>query len=136
MCAPLMRVRIDEIDFAWDPERGVAQGPRGEVALSPREASILEALWSAQGRAVGRNELAQVAHVGSERAVDFAICRMRRKLERDPGEPRILQTVHGRGYRIALPSAAPPPPGPRELLVLGDRQVDLDFGTVHLLGDE
>jgi DNA-binding response OmpR family regulator len=56
--------------------------------------------------------------VGSERAVDFAVCRLRRKLERDPGEPRILQTVHGRGYRLAL------------------RGVYLDFGAVHLLGDE
>ena len=36
----------------------------------------------------------------SERAIDVQMTRLRRKLERDPREPRYLQTVRGTGYML------------------------------------
>ncbi len=34
----------------------------------------------------------------SERAIDVQVTRLRRKIERDPREPRFLHTVRGKGY--------------------------------------
>jgi two-component system phosphate regulon response regulator OmpR len=34
----------------------------------------------------------------TDRAVDVQVMRLRRKIEKDPAEPRYLQTVRGRGY--------------------------------------
>jgi two-component system phosphate regulon response regulator OmpR len=38
----------------------------------------------------------------SERAVDVQINRLRRKVERDPANPLIIQTVRGIGYRLVV----------------------------------
>ena len=35
-----------------------------------------------------------------ERAVDVQINRLRRKIERDPANPLLVQTVRGVGYRL------------------------------------
>jgi len=37
-----------------------------------------------------------------DRAVDVAVLRLRRKIERDPSEPQIIVTERGVGYRIAV----------------------------------
>ena len=44
--------------------------------------------------------LAGTGGVAAERAVDVQINRLRRKIERDPREPRYLQTVRGAGYML------------------------------------
>ncbi len=36
-----------------------------------------------------------------ERTVDAHVMNLRRKLGDDPAEPRYVQTVYGRGYRLA-----------------------------------
>ena len=37
-----------------------------------------------------------------ERAVDVQINRLRRKIERDPANPLLVQTVRGVGYRLVV----------------------------------
>jgi DNA-binding response OmpR family regulator len=48
-----------------------------------------------------------------ERTVDAHVMNLRRKIEDDAAEPRYVQTVYGRGYRLADPetetATAPPP---------------------------
>jgi DNA-binding response OmpR family regulator len=39
---------------------------------------------------------------GYERTVDSHVKNLRRKIEEDPGDPRIVQTVLGGGYRLGL----------------------------------
>jgi DNA-binding response OmpR family regulator len=39
-----------------------------------------------------------------ERTVDAHVMNLRRKLGDDPAHPRWVQTVYGRGYRLANPS--------------------------------
>jgi hypothetical protein len=79
------------------------------------------------------------------RAVDFAIRRLRRKLEPDPAEPEVLQSVRGEGYRLAVAARSTPPPAPEphpipDLLGRGAelrtiRQlVDAGAGLVTLVG--
>ena len=38
----------------------------------------------------------------NERAVDVQVNRLRRKIERDPTNPLIVQTVRGIGYRLVV----------------------------------
>ena len=81
-----------------------AEGARCE--LSEREAELLRYLAGNAGRAVSRQELlARVWRIDPEnietRTVDMHVARLREKLRDDPDSPRILATVHGKGYMWA-----------------------------------
>ena len=39
----------------------------------------------------------------SDRTVDVVIRRLRKKLDDDPGQPRLIVTSHGEGYLFAVP---------------------------------
>lgn len=77
------------------------------VTLTPREAGILRWLHRNRARAVSRGELLQ--HVWGvrpdleTRTVDAAIVQLRKKVEREPGSPRIVVSVQGVGYAWGLP---------------------------------
>jgi DNA-binding response OmpR family regulator len=79
---------------------------RGEpVELTPTEWGVLAALASSPGRVYSRLELLNRVRgyeFASERAVDSHVKNLRRKIERDPHEPRIVETVLGAGYRLGL----------------------------------
>ncbi len=73
------------------------------IDLSRREVRLLQILFERSGRPVPRNELLDLAwgpnFMPDSRALDQYISSLRRKIERDPARPRIIQTVHGVGYR-------------------------------------
>ena len=74
-----------------------------EVSLTPSEFAILEALMTAPGRVLSRLQLLDVlgsGETGSERTVDVHVRNLRAKLEADPSEPALVQTVFGVGYRF------------------------------------
>ena len=80
-------------------------------ALSDLESRLLAYLIAAEGRLVPRDELlVRVWEIDPRRietrTVDMTIARLRKKLRDGPGsqeagEPRVLVTVRGRGYRLA-----------------------------------
>jgi DNA-binding response OmpR family regulator len=76
------------------------------VPLTPTELKLIEALARAPGRAFTREELVARAfgpdYDGTERTVDSHITNLRRKLERG-GCAQAVDTVHGVGYRLAVP---------------------------------
>ena len=78
---------------------------RGEdaLSLSPTESAMLALLWRERGRVVSRermlDEVWQGSHV-SNRTIDTHVLNLRKKLERDPRQPRHLMTVHGAGYKL------------------------------------
>ena len=78
---------------------------RGEVVeLTPSQWGLLVALAGAPGRVYTRTELINRTRgyeFASERAVDSHVKNLRRKLEADPHDPRIVETVRGVGYRFA-----------------------------------
>ena len=39
-------------------------------------------------------------HVPNSRTLDQQISKLRKRVEVDPAEPRIIRTVHGSGYRF------------------------------------
>ena len=81
-----------------------------QVPLSNGEFNLLAALLSTANRVVSRDQLIEMSRRYDnevyDRAVDVQILRLRRKLERNPAEPRIILTERGAGYRIAVPVEA------------------------------
>ena len=73
-----------------------------ELELTDREFDLLRCLAERVGRTVTRAELLRVVWGYKEmpltRLVDNTIVRLRRKIEPDPHQPRIIRTVQGEGY--------------------------------------
>lgn len=80
------------------------------VALTAKEFGILEVLAGDAGRVFTRAQIIDRAfgfdHFVLERTVDAHVMNLRRKIEADPARPRYVQTVFGRGYRLADPAAS------------------------------
>ncbi len=78
---------------------------RGEVdiQLSPRDVKVLRLLFDRRGKVVDRNTLADevwgVDYFPESRALDQHISQLRKRVEKDPSQPRVIRTVHGAGYR-------------------------------------
>lgn len=79
------------------------------VPVTAKEFGILEVLAGEPGRVFTRTEIIDRAFAYDSdvlaRTVDAHIMNLRRKLEAEPSRPRYLETVHGRGYRLAEPPA-------------------------------
>jgi DNA-binding response OmpR family regulator len=88
-----------------EPRREVTAHGAG-VELTTTEWGILVALATVPGRVYSRAELINRVRgyefEGYERTVDSHVKNLRRKVEQDPGHPRIVQTVLGGGYRLGL----------------------------------
>lgn len=74
------------------------------VDLSPREAAILELLHERSGEVVGRDELLDrcwgLDYFPESRTLDQHIAKLRKKIERNPAVPAIIETIRGAGYRL------------------------------------
>ena len=87
-------------DLELDPARHRATRAGQELDLTPKEFGVLEALMAADGAAVSAEDLLQ--RVWDEHADPFTntvrmtVMTLRRKL----GEPTVLETVMGAGYRV------------------------------------
>ena len=78
---------------------------RGEqiVDLSLRDVKILQLLHRMSGQVVDRttlfNQCWGLAHIANSRTLDQHVSQLRKRIEREPKQPRIIRTVHGVGYR-------------------------------------
>ena len=92
-------------DLEVDPDRFEVRVRGAAVALTAKEFAILELLTREPGRVFTRAQIIDRAFGFeqdiSERTVDAHVVNLRRKIEQDPAEPRYVQTVYGRGYRMA-----------------------------------
>ena len=87
-------------DLALDPARRSATRGRRDLGLSPKEFGVLEALLRADGAVVGAEQLLETvwdANVDPfTNTVRMTVMKLRRKL----GEPAIVHTMPGAGYRL------------------------------------
>jgi two-component system, OmpR family, phosphate regulon response regulator OmpR len=96
--APAESVRFGQ--FVFHLASGELRRGEEAIRLTDREREMLRILTSNVGETVPRQALAGNGEAVGERTVDVQVNRLRRKIERDPGNPLIVQTVRGIGYRL------------------------------------
>ena len=79
------------------------------IALTALEFELLYFLASHPGRVWRRTELIQQVwdyeYVGDQRVVDVHIGQIRKKIEVDPTQSPLIQTIRGVGYKFELPTS-------------------------------
>ncbi len=80
-----------------------------EKRLTPKETRLLQVLLNRAGNTVSRKYLIkhvwETDYLGDTRTLDVHISWLRRAIEKNPLQPRLLQTVRGEGYRLDLSGA-------------------------------
>jgi DNA-binding response OmpR family regulator len=78
-----------------------------EIELSPKEFDLLHFFMQQPGRVFGRQTLLRQVwgydYPDDSRTVDTHVQRLRTKIEANTGQPQLLQTVRGFGYRLVPP---------------------------------
>lgn len=99
---PMRRFRMDDLDVM--PAELRARRSEITIDLSLRDVKILELLHRKRGLVVDRamlfDECWGIDHIPNSRTLDQHISQLRKRVELDPKEPRIIRTVHGIGYRF------------------------------------
>ena len=76
------------------------------ISLPLKEFELLEFLMRNSGRVLTRNQLIDRVwgsdYVGDTKTLDVHIKRLRAKIEKDPANPTLIQTVRGLGYKIEV----------------------------------
>ena len=93
-------------DWRVDPANNLIQQGDQHTRLEPRAMDVLVYLAKKQGQVVSREELE--ATVWDKRIVTYdamsaAITKLRKAFNDDPRQPRIIETVSKRGYRLMVP---------------------------------
>jgi len=95
------------IDFGpWriHPKRLMAQLDDRTVGLSVREVKLIALLAGRHGEVVTRDELLNecwgLEYFPESRTLDQHVLNLRKKIETDPSNPRLIETVRGAGYRF------------------------------------
>jgi two-component system, OmpR family, KDP operon response regulator KdpE len=98
---PDLIVRVLHIEVDLGRRRVSRDG--GRIALTPIEWSLLRALVEERGRTLTHRQLFDQVwgqHFGdAKQLLRFHVTNLRRKIERDPADPRIVITEPGVGYR-------------------------------------
>ena len=82
------------------------RGEKLTPPLSKKEFDVLELLYLGRGNAVSRDEIAKAGWPERSEAdvtpeeIDQYISRLRRRIEEDPSQPKLIVTLRGHGYRI------------------------------------
>jgi DNA-binding response OmpR family regulator len=88
-----------------DPVRHEVRADGIEIACTPGEFQLLEALAAEPGRVFTRDQLLRRLHgfdsYLTARTVDVHVMNLRRKIEPDPRRPVRLITVYGVGYKLS-----------------------------------
>ncbi len=94
-------VRLGDVEI--DVLAHVAERHGQDLGLSPIEFRLLVELAQAPGRVFSREILLERVwgydYLGDSRLVDMAVQRLRAKVEPDPHDPTLIETVRGVGYR-------------------------------------
>ena len=69
-----------------------------EFKINSTEKTILEKMINSPGQTFTREEIGNLINLDKERSIDVIITRLRKKIEKDPKNPKFLQTIRGEGY--------------------------------------
>ncbi|MEY2813259.1 MAG: hypothetical protein RL579_164 [Actinomycetota bacterium] len=97
-------VQVGEIKL--DADRHIVTFKGENIALPLKEFELLEFLMRNAGRVLTRIQIIDRIwgndYVGDTKTLDVHIKRLRSKLEKDPANPELIQTVRGLGYKMEL----------------------------------
>jgi len=98
------RIRLGSVTIDFVAK--YASSGRRAIPLTHREFDLLSYLVDRRDVVVHRNELLRAVwgYLDTDivtRTVDFAIARLRRKIEDDPHHPQFIRTAHGDGYCLS-----------------------------------
>ena len=90
-----------EVDIA----AGIVRVDRRVIALSPKEFALLAHLHDHPGQVCSKDKIGTAVWPEYQEGVydyqvENLVRRLRAKLESDPGDPQLLLTVRGRGYKL------------------------------------
>lgn len=95
--------QLDDITVV-PAELRALRGNGEKVELSLRDVKILYLLFKNQGKVVDRDTISNECwghnYFPSSRTLDQHISKLRKRIENNPQQPRIIKTVHGVGYRF------------------------------------
>ena len=94
------RTRAEFSGWRFDASANALTSPTGEDhALSTAEAQLLRVFIENPNRILTREQLLGERNISPfDRSIDVRISRLRRKIEPNPGNPKIIKTVYGAGY--------------------------------------
>lgn len=105
---PARSVPVVVGDLVLDPAAMTATRGERPVELTAYEFSLLRVLAERAGRALGREQLLELAKGSADeafdRSIDVRVSRLRQKLEDDPRRPALIKTVRGVGYMLVRPT--------------------------------
>ncbi len=91
------------------PKRLIAKRGDVEIELSVREVKVIVLLFSRRGEVVTRDELLNecwgLEYFPESRTLDQHVLNLRKKIEADPSQPLLIETVRGAGYRFPAPGS-------------------------------
>ena len=97
---------LEADECVLDLGRCIATRDGTSAELTAREVGLLRFLFQHRARAVSRGELLEQVWRApptlQTRTVDMTVANLRKKIERDPAEPRIVVSVKGVGYAWGL----------------------------------
>jgi DNA-binding response OmpR family regulator len=96
------RLQVGSLTMALGEREARRDGRR--IPLSEREHAVLQVLMREPGRVFSRAELSERVwsreHDYDARLVEVYICRLRRKIDEESGEPPLIHTMRHLGYTI------------------------------------
>ena len=99
---------IGEVSLDLQHMHALVNGTR--VGLTPRELSLLHALMENASRVLGRDQLMRIAwgdhFVGTSKAVDVCVQRIRRKIQPHLAGGFYIHSLRGFGYKFEIPRPA------------------------------
>lgn len=99
--APIPRAEVRLGDCTFDIAHNELIRGKKRLRLTTAESRLLAALAAKPGAALSREDLIAAAGIAAnDRAIDVQVTRLRRKIEKNPRDPRYLQTVRGKGYTL------------------------------------
>ena len=89
---------IEFSDIMIDLNKLLISNQKKEYKINNTEKVILEKMINNPGKTFSREDIGFLINLDKERSVDVIITRLRKKIEKDPKNPKFLQTIRGAGY--------------------------------------
>jgi two-component system OmpR family response regulator len=101
-----LRTPLRFVGWTLDPAVRTLSNPEGaRVSLTGAEFELLFVFCQRPHRALSRDQLLDLtqsrAAAPYERSIDILVSRLRQKIERDPRDPMLIQTIRSSGYLFA-----------------------------------